>query len=210
MLSGICRTNDWGTIGLLLLTYRYKVFLTYFQMHYLTLKWIHGWSPLNWFVAVRLILTFLWVANWCKQLHRNGNVFILMKLSSLAALEVVKVTTSSAASDENFVKMTTFLFQWMCYLWLYEFKVLLYSTCIMTLVWNFVLYWTWYSSIQSSAKPHHCKDSPLLLSLYIYGLHDVSGCCFKLYMNTLAHCSPVHHNSAVLRYWPIASCHGIL
>ena len=43
--------------------------------------------------------------------HRNGNVFILMKLSSLAALEVVKVTTSSAASDENFVKMTTFLFQ---------------------------------------------------------------------------------------------------
>ena len=47
-------------------------------------------------------------AHW----HRNGNVFILMKLSSLAALEVVKVTTSSAASDENFVKMTTFLFQW--------------------------------------------------------------------------------------------------
>ena len=34
-----------------------------------------------------------------------------MKLSSLAALEVVKVTTSSTASDENFVKMTTFLFQ---------------------------------------------------------------------------------------------------
>ena len=35
-----------------------------------------------------------------------------MKCSSLAALEVVKMTTSSAASDENFVKMTTFLFQW--------------------------------------------------------------------------------------------------
>ena len=34
-----------------------------------------------------------------------------MKCSSLAALEVVKVTTSSAASDENFDKMTTFLFQ---------------------------------------------------------------------------------------------------
>ena len=43
--------------------------------------------------------------------HWNGNVFILMKFSSLAALEVVKMTTSSAASDENFVKMTTFLFQ---------------------------------------------------------------------------------------------------
>ena len=36
-----------------------------------------------------------------------------MKCSSLAALEVVILTTSSAASDENFVKMTTFLFQWM-------------------------------------------------------------------------------------------------
>ena len=35
-----------------------------------------------------------------------------MKCLSLAALEVVKMTTSSAASDENFVKMTTFLFQW--------------------------------------------------------------------------------------------------
>ena len=31
--------------------------------------------------------------------HWNENVFVLMKLSSLAALEVVKMTTSSAASD---------------------------------------------------------------------------------------------------------------
>ena len=35
-----------------------------------------------------------------------------MKFSSLAALKVVKMTTSSAASDENFIKMTTFSFQW--------------------------------------------------------------------------------------------------
>ena len=34
------------------------------------------------------------------------------------ALEVVKVTTSSAASDENFVKLTTFSFQWMAQPWL--------------------------------------------------------------------------------------------
>ena len=34
-----------------------------------------------------------------------------MKFSSLAALEVVKMTTSSGASDENFVKMMTFSFQ---------------------------------------------------------------------------------------------------
>ena len=44
--------------------------------------------------------------------HWNGNVFILMKFSSLAALKVVKMTTSSAANDENFIKMTTFSFQW--------------------------------------------------------------------------------------------------
>ena len=44
-------------------------------------------------------------------IHWNENVVILMKFSSLAALEVVKMTTFSAASDENFVNMTTFSFQ---------------------------------------------------------------------------------------------------
>ena len=34
-----------------------------------------------------------------------------MKFSSLAALEVVKMTTSSAANDKNFIKITTFPFQ---------------------------------------------------------------------------------------------------
>ena len=43
--------------------------------------------------------------------HWNENVIILMKFSSLAALEVVILTTFSAASDENFIKMTTFPFQ---------------------------------------------------------------------------------------------------
>ena len=44
--------------------------------------------------------------------HWNGNVFMLMKFSWLATLEVVKITNSSAAGDENFIKMTTFSFQW--------------------------------------------------------------------------------------------------
>ena len=44
--------------------------------------------------------------------HWNKNVVILTKFSSLAALEIVILTTSSAASDENFIKMTTLLFQW--------------------------------------------------------------------------------------------------
>ena len=35
-----------------------------------------------------------------------------MKFSSPAALQFVKMTTSSAACDENFIKITTLLFQW--------------------------------------------------------------------------------------------------
>ena len=48
--------------------------------------------------------------------HGNGDVFILTKFSSLAALKVVKMTTFSAASGENFVKMKTYPFQWWQYI----------------------------------------------------------------------------------------------
>ena len=44
-------------------------------------------------------------------IHWNENVVILTKFLSLAALEVVILTTSSVASDENFTKMKTFSFQ---------------------------------------------------------------------------------------------------
>ena len=44
-------------------------------------------------------------------IHWNKNVVILTKFSSLAALKVVILTTSSAASDEHFIKMKTFPFQ---------------------------------------------------------------------------------------------------
>ena len=47
----------------------------------------------------------------------------LTKLSSLAALEVVKMTTSSVASDENFIKMTTFPFQWTLPFWRWSVHV---------------------------------------------------------------------------------------
>ena len=49
----------------------------------------------------------IWARHW------DENVAILMKFSSLAAPEVVKLTTSSAANDDNFIKRTTFPFQWM-------------------------------------------------------------------------------------------------
>ena len=51
------------------------------------------------------------VTNTKYHLHWNGNVIILMKFSSLAALKVVILTTFGAASDENFIKMMTFSFQ---------------------------------------------------------------------------------------------------
>ena len=43
-------------------------------------------------------------------IHRNRNVIILTKFLSLAALKVVILTTFSAASDENFVKIRHFRF----------------------------------------------------------------------------------------------------
>ena len=43
--------------------------------------------------------------------HWNENIFVLMKLSSLTALEVVLLTTSSAPNDKHFVKMI--FFQWL-------------------------------------------------------------------------------------------------
>ena len=51
------------------------------------------------------------VINCSSAYHWESNVLILMKLSSLTAPEVVEMTTSSAASDERFIKMMTFSFQ---------------------------------------------------------------------------------------------------
>ena len=47
-------------------------------------------------------------------LHWNGNVINLAKFSSLVALAVVKMTTASAASNENSVKITIFLLDCYC------------------------------------------------------------------------------------------------
>ena len=76
------------------------------------------WMVLRGFL--KLFLKYWLTPNWhfktilirCGPLcHWNGNVIILMKFSSLAAREVVKMTTYSATSDENFIKMITFPFQ---------------------------------------------------------------------------------------------------
>ena len=51
------------------------------------------------------------ITNW------NKNVIIWMKFSSPAALEIVCLATCSAVSDENFIKIKIFLFQWLCQKW---------------------------------------------------------------------------------------------
>ena len=62
-------------------------------------------------------------------------VIIFMKFSSLAAPDVVKMTTSGAASDENFIKMT---FPFQCRHWNNALKMKQYSfpslalTCVTT------------------------------------------------------------------------------
>ena len=48
------------------------------------------------------------VSHW---IHWNKNVAIWMKYLSLTALKVVKMTTFSAAIDEDFIKITIFPFQ---------------------------------------------------------------------------------------------------
>ena len=57
-------------------------------------------------IELALVVLSLYLSN---VQHRNKNVVILAKFSSMAALEVVILTTSSAASDENLVKMMAFL-----------------------------------------------------------------------------------------------------
>ena len=55
---------------------------------------------------------FHWLTWSCFNIkdHLYGNIVILTKFSTLAAPEVVILTTSSAVIDENFIRMT-FLFQ---------------------------------------------------------------------------------------------------
>ena len=50
-----------------------------------------------------------WTDTETSQIHWDGNMVILMKFSSLAAPQVVILTTFSAAYDENFIKMMTSL-----------------------------------------------------------------------------------------------------
>ena len=61
-------------------------------------------------ISLRVITLLLGQSCISFSVHWNENVVILTKFSSLAALEIVILTTSSATCHENFIKMTTFSF----------------------------------------------------------------------------------------------------
>ena len=81
-------------------------------------------------------------------------VIILIKFLSLDVLKVVKMTTFSAASDENFIKMTTFLFQYICSL----IDVFLFKCCTVTIRSNIMNIIT---NIGKNKHFPHCCTGPL-------------------------------------------------
>ena len=81
------------------------LYLIGWDLAHLTYKSTYRWA----FGVFSCSLVIPIMYNRCMPCIRwNWNVVILMKFSSLAALEAVEMTASSAASDENFIKMMTF------------------------------------------------------------------------------------------------------
>ena len=72
-----------------------KMATIFFRLH-----WVNPPRPSGAYMSHQTKTSLVQIMAW-RRLHQHwsGNVFILMKLSSLAPLEVVKMTTSSAASD---------------------------------------------------------------------------------------------------------------
>ena len=68
-------------------------------------------GPVNIFIIFDTAYVIYIMISRLHALHRNQKFVILMKLSSLAAIEVVKMTTSRAVIDEYFATMITFSFQ---------------------------------------------------------------------------------------------------
>ena len=89
--------------------------------------------------------------------HWNENVVILTKFSSLAALEVVILTTSSAASDDNFIKMKTFPFQCIGYQWTTSQRA------------SNVLHDPWKKAVDQTVKLYMIWDTATLMSRYCNG-----------------------------------------
>ena len=68
-------------------------------------------STMEFLILIRSLLCTEMVIRNFPQQNWNRNI-LLMKFSSLAALKVVKMTTFSVASDENFIKMICSFQRW--------------------------------------------------------------------------------------------------
>ena len=64
------------------------------------------------FILNNILNTTFSYSTWISCQHWNQKI-VMLTFSSLVAPEVVRMTTSGAASDEKVVNMMTFLFQWM-------------------------------------------------------------------------------------------------
>ena len=94
-------------------------------------------------------------------MHWNENVVILMKFSSLAALEVVILTTFSAASDENFIKMKTFPFQCMWHIYAFVNKGIIGSDTGLSLVRREVIIWITAQAYSELEPWEHISESKM-------------------------------------------------
>ena len=102
---------------------------------------------------------FTWNILASVQLWNRNVILIKKKNSSLAALEVVKMTTSSAVSDENFFKIIVLLFQ------SYD--------CPVPLEWSWWL-WVKISQYQTTAKQNKAWIMCVILGIcYYFSISDL-------------------------------------
>ena len=82
--------------------------------------------------------------HWTEAIYNKMQMLTFWWFSSLAALEVVRMTTSSAANDENFIKMMTFPFQCM---------------------WSYSWYFMWTEAFTLSWAMFSCPTPPFVSKL---------------------------------------------
>ena len=82
----------------------------------LSLTWESPYLEWTVFILRRtLIANHLFTSHWSSGLTKHWNVYICLHFDEILITGCTgscQMTTSSAANDENFVKMTTFSFQW--------------------------------------------------------------------------------------------------
>ena len=73
-------------------------------------RWL--WPHLVFIIGISSLIRWHLYIELGPFIYWNRNIFFFMKFSTLPWLEIVILISTEAASDENFIKMTTFLFWW--------------------------------------------------------------------------------------------------